>query len=91
MAITTAKVTYSLRPETVSRIEELSLQWGVAKSEVVRRVVAGAGTGATTEKKPKSPLEALDWLQKNGISKAAAAKWKAEVRRERRAWDRKKK
>jgi len=42
------------------------------------------------EKKVSTPLEALDWLQKNGISSAAARKYNAEIRRERRAWGRKK-
>ena len=32
-----------------------------------------------------TPLEALEWLQKNGISAKAAAKYNAEIRRERRA------
>jgi hypothetical protein len=42
------------------------------------------------EKRPQdrtpTPLEALEWLQKNGISAKAAAKFNAETRRERRAW-----
>ncbi len=42
MAITTCKVTYSLRPETVDRVQELATQWGVPKSEVIRRVVEQA-------------------------------------------------
>jgi hypothetical protein len=42
MAITTCKVTYSLRPETVDRVQELALKWGVPKSEVIRRVVETA-------------------------------------------------
>lgn len=90
MAITTAKVTYSLKPETVLRIEELAVKWGVPKSEVVRRAVEHAGQGETAEKVP-TPLEALAWLQKNGISRTAANKYIREIRLERRAWGRKRK
>jgi hypothetical protein len=84
MAITTAKVTYSLKPETVSRIEELAVQWGVPKSEVVRRAVEGVDPkeGAKPE---MTPLEALDWLEKHGVSREAAVKYNAENRRIRRA------
>jgi len=38
------------------------------------------------KKKTPTPLEALEWLQKNGISSEAATKYIAEIRRERRAW-----
>ncbi len=88
MAITTAKVTYSLKPETVDRIQELAVQWGVPKSEVVRRAVEQVVPQAA-EKKKLTPLEALAWLQKHGISRAAADKFNRDVRRERRAWGQK--
>ena len=90
MAITTAKVTYSLKPETVLRIEELAVKWGVPKSEVVRRAVEQVPPESAGSKK-MTPLEALDWLQKHPISAEVARKWKAEIRRERRAWGRKRK
>jgi len=35
MAVTTSKVTYSLKPETVDRVQELATAWGVPKSEVL--------------------------------------------------------
>jgi len=38
-----------------------------------------------TKKNVRTPLEALKWLQKNGISAKAAAEWCAEIRRARRA------
>jgi hypothetical protein len=79
-----AKVTYSLKPETVLRIEELAAQWGIPKSEVVRRAIEGVDP--LQAPKPKmTPLEALDWLQKNGISQAEAKKFNAENRRIRQA------
>ncbi len=89
MAVTTSKVTYSLKPETVDRVQELATAWGVPKSEVIRRAVDQVGR-LRNEKIP-TPLEALEWLQKNGISAKAAAKWNKEVLLERRAWGRKRK
>jgi predicted transcriptional regulator len=91
MAVTTSKVTYSLKPETVDRVQELATAWGVPKSEVIRRAVDRVPQDLPAEEKVLTPLEALDWLQKNGISDEAAAKYNAEIRRERRAWGRKRK
>jgi hypothetical protein len=89
MAVTTSKVTYSLKPETVDRVQELATAWGVPKSEVIRRAVDQIGR-LGNEKVP-TPLEALEWLQKNGVSAEVAAKWNREVLLERRAWGRKRK
>jgi predicted DNA-binding protein len=90
MAVTTSKVTYSLKPETVDRVQELATAWGVPKSEVIRRAVDKLPQQLPPEEKVLTPLEALDRLQKNGISAEAAAKYIREIRRERRAWGRKK-
>ena len=89
MAITTSKVTYSLKPETVDRVQELAAAWGVPKSEVIRRAIDRVGSLENEKEKVRTPLEALEWFRENGISAKAAAKWEAEVRRERRAWGRK--
>jgi hypothetical protein len=91
MAVTTSKVTYSLKPETVDRVQELATAWGVPKSEVIRRAVDRIGLENEVPKKIPTPLEALEWLQKNGISSKVAVKWNKEVLLERRAWDRKRK
>jgi hypothetical protein len=91
MAILSCKVTYSLRPETVDRVQELSIIWGVPKSEVIRRVVAKASPFVTEEDRVLTPLEALDRLQKNGITSESAARYNAEIRRERQAGRRQKK
>ena len=85
MAVTTSKVTYSLKPETVDRVAELATAWGVPKSEVIRRAVDGISNSENPEKKVPTPLEALEWLQKNSISAKAAAKWNRELRASRRA------
>ena len=91
MAVTTSKVTYSLKPETVDRVQELATAWGVPKSEVIRRAVDQIKPVGNKAKKIPTPLEALDWLQKNGISAKTAAKWNREILLERRAWGRKRK
>lgn len=91
MAVTTSKVTYSLKPETVDRVQELAVAWGVPKSEVIRRAVDKLPLELPAEEKVLTPLQALDWFKKNGISSAAAKKYNAEIRRERHAWGRKRK
>ncbi len=91
MAVTTSKVTYSLKPETVDRVQELATTWGVPKSEVIRRAIDKVSQNLPTEEKVLTPLEALAWFRKNGISAKAAAKWNKEVLAERRAWGRKRK
>jgi Arc/MetJ-type ribon-helix-helix transcriptional regulator len=85
MAITT-KVTYSLKPQTVERVQELALEWGVPRSEVVRRAIENLALEELHPRTRETPLDTFLRLQKSdGISPAAAAKFNAEVRRERRA------
>jgi predicted transcriptional regulator len=91
MAVTTSKVTYSLKPETVDRVQELATAWGVPKSEVIRRAIDKMPMDLPREDKVLTPLQVLDWFKEHGISSAAATKYNAEIRRERRAWGRKKK
>jgi len=91
MAVTTSKVTYSLKPETVDRVQELATAWGVPKSEVIRRAVDKAAAEEPVSKKKETPLEIFLRIQRegSGLSPEVAAKWSAEIRRERRAWGRK--
>ena len=90
MAVTTSKVTYSLKPETVDRVQELAAAWGVPKSEVIRRAVDSLNLESSARKK-ETPLEVFERIQREGtgISPRVAAKWCAEIRRERRASGRK--
>jgi hypothetical protein len=89
MAVTTSKVTYSLKPETVTRVEELAAAWNVPKSEVIRRAVEKFSLEEPVQKK-ETPLEVFLRLQKGGgISPKTAAQFAAEVLRERRASGRK--
>jgi len=85
MAITVTKVTYSLKPETVDRVQELAAKWNVPRSEVVRRAIDRVAMEEGVEEEKLTPLQAFERLQKTGISAKAAAKYNAEVRRERRA------
>lgn len=86
MAVTTNKVTYSLKPQTVDRVQELATAWGIPKSEVIRRAVESLDAKSIPRK--ETPLEILERIQREGtgISAAAADKFMREVRRERRAW-----
>ncbi len=92
MAVTTSKVTYSLKPETVDRVQELATAWGVPKSEVIRRAVNGVSLHAPPAFK-ETPLEIFERIQREGtgISRKAAAKFNAEIRRTRRESDRRRK
>ncbi|MCE0498707.1 MAG: hypothetical protein LV481_12250 [Methylacidiphilales bacterium] len=88
MAVT--KVTYSLKPETVGRVQELATLWNVPKSEVIRRVIDKAVLDEPIPAKKETPLEIFMRLQtKDGISREAAEKFNAEVRRTRNASGRK--
>lgn len=86
MAITTTcKVTYSLKPETVARVQELATKWGVPKSEVIRRVVDKLHSDSVMAGRI-TPLEALRKLKTHaGITKAQARKFKSEIELSRRA------
>jgi ribbon-helix-helix CopG family protein len=89
IAVTVNKVTYSLKPETVDRVEELAVKWGIPKSEVIRRAIAQV----SREERfiPKlTPLQALNELQTfAGITQEQAEKFNREVRSSRRASSRK--
>jgi hypothetical protein len=82
MAIFTIKATYSLNTETARNLQWLAKCWGVAKSAALRRVIDERLRQERAGISPagNSKLETLDWLQRNGLSKAKAAAWKAEIR-----------
>ena len=90
MAITTTcKATYSLKPETAARVQELAAKWGVSKSEVIRRAVHDLDYGDGPPVK-MTPLEALKKLQaQDGLTKMKAKKFNDEIRISRRASGRK--
>ena len=83
MATMTIKSTYSLDVETVRALERLAKQWGVSKSEALRRSIRHA---AETHPAGDEAVIALDELQGSlGLSKADAQGWEKSARMSRRA------
>jgi hypothetical protein len=80
MATMTIRSTYALDTDTVKRLDDLAREWGVSKSEALRRAIreADAGRPATAR------LDALDRLQAGAaLDRRMADRWIAQVRRER--------
>ena len=87
MATMTIKSTYSLDVETVRALERLAKQWGVSKSEALRRSIRHA-----SENHPPGDeaISALDELQSSlDLSAADAGRWERTARASRRAYSRK--
>ena len=84
MAIPKIKVTYSLDVDSVRALEELARQWGVSKSEALRRAIR-----KELHRQPKrvdAALRALDQLQASVRSKQIdLATWEQDVRFERQS------
>lgn len=84
MAIPKIKVTYSLDFDSVRALEELARQWGVSKSEALRRAIHGE-----LHRQPQrvdEALHALDKLQASVRSKRIdLATWEQDVRLERQS------
>lgn len=89
MAITKVKATYSLNIETARNLQWLAKCWGVAKSAALRRVIDDRLQQERSGSSPSgnTKLEALNWLQRKGLSKTKAVAWKAEVLASREASD----
>ncbi len=82
MAISRIKGTYSLDAETVRVLNSLAKRWGTSKSDVLRRAIRAAAGGSL---EPPSAA-VLDRLQRRvAITNAAAGRWAAAARDERRA------
>jgi metal-responsive CopG/Arc/MetJ family transcriptional regulator len=90
MAISTLKRTsMSLDPETLENLDELAKYWAISKAEVIRRAIRKLSEEAkheSRESREMTPIEAIEWLGKNGITQETADKWKAEIKAERMAW-----
>lgn len=82
MAISKIKGTYTLDAETVRVLDSLAKRWGTSKSDVLRRAIRAAAAGGLEQ----PVAAALDRLQRRvALSSAAAARWAAAARDERRA------
>lgn len=85
MSTTLKRTSMALDAESRDNLEELSHQWQVSKAEVLRRSLKLAKAENDKKKPEISPLEALEWLRKNGITQEQAKAWKAEIKAERMA------
>lgn len=88
---TLRRTSMSLDPETLDHLAALAIKWDTSKSEVIRRVVRKTSEEEAAKSPRTTPVEALRWLRKNGISREAAEAWKEDIRLEREAkpnwWD----
>jgi hypothetical protein len=83
MARTTIKATYSLPPEVVDQLEQLSKRWGVSRSKALTRAIRAA---AVEEEAGGNPLAGLEALQAAvGLSAEGARAWMDTARQERMA------
>ena len=80
------RTSMALDQESLRILEDLSCAWGVSKAEVIRRSLKKSDEEEASQPKKNTPLEALKWLQKNGISAREAEIWNQEIRAEREAW-----
>lgn len=84
------KATYSLDEATVRALEETARRLGTSKSDVVRRAIRAAATGALELEPTPDPLAALDDLQSGlQMSRAGVEEWLEEARDLRRSLGRK--
>jgi hypothetical protein len=77
------KATYSLDVETVRKLKEIASQWGVSKSEALRRAIrwAAAEPSATG----KEAIHALDALQRSlALDSGRVGAWAATAAKERK-------
>lgn len=83
MAITSIKSTYALDAETVALLDMLARQWGVSKSEALRRAIRASATQSISDK--ENPLAVWKEFQaRYSITSSQAQAWADEVRAERR-------
>lgn len=76
------KVTYTLDVDSLRALEELARQWGVSKSEALRRTIRREW--GRQPKRVDKALRALDELQASVRSKRIdLARWEQDVRLER--------
>ncbi len=67
----TVRTTVAFDPATAARLERLAKRWGVSKSEAMRRALEQAEQAAVTTSPEEpdftgmSPIEILDWMEKN--------------------------
>lgn len=82
---TLKRTSMSLDQETIGALESLASKWNTSKSEVIRRAVRKAKEDEAMEAARMTPIQAMEWLQENGISQEQANTMREEIRLEREA------
>lgn len=82
---TLKRTSMSLDLETVGALESLATKWNTSKSEVIRRAVRKVKEDEAMKEIRMTPIQAMKWLQENGISQEQADTMREEIRLEREA------
>ena len=82
---TLKRTSMSLDTVTLDIMQKLSTKWNVSKSEVIRRSVRHERERDAIESAKRSPVDALRWLQANGITQEQADTMREEIKLEREA------
>lgn len=82
---TLKRTSMSLDQQTLDTIELLASKWETSKSEVIRRAVRKIKEDEAMKAARMTPVQAMEWLQENGISQAQADTLREEIRLEREA------
>jgi transposase-like protein len=67
MANHMVKVTFTIDQTTAESLRELAAEWGVAKSEAIRRVVRQAREQNLLQAKIRKPIEVLEHVEQHPI------------------------
>lgn len=79
------RTSMSLDADTFDSLAMLADKWMTSKSEVIRRAVRKAKEDEVVKGARMTPVQAMEWLQENGISQEQADSMREEVRLEREA------
>ncbi len=82
---TLKRTSMSLDQETLGALELLAKKWNTSKSEVIRRAVRKFKEDEAMKASRMTPIQAMEWLQENGITQEQADNMKEEIRLERLA------
>ena len=82
---TLKRTSMSLDQETLGALESLATKWNTSKSEVIRRAVRKVKEDEAMKASRMTPIQAMEWLQENGITQEQADTMKDEIRLERLA------
>jgi transposase-like protein len=88
MAIQMVKVTFTIDPTTAASLQELATEWGVPKSEAVRRAVRQAKEQYLLQANMRAPIDILEHLERHPILSTTERKDRlVSARRLRKGWN----